>query len=198
VITRDIYAQANAEFACRHSEVALRRRLVGEGAHQHEQICKQCLRCGKWLETVSKHALSRTAVAELEPYDEQAYPDWQERFRARVRELREAKQQDAQEDWWARYEAYLASPRWQQVSAAVLAREKGICQGCFGRSGLPATQAHHLTYDHVGEEFGWELAAVCIRCHERLHGRPLSGGRAPAHAEAATVEAVESLDELPF
>ena len=35
---------------------------------------------------------------------------------------------------------------------------------------MPATQAHHLTYEHMGDEFLWELKAVCRPCHERWHG----------------------------
>jgi 5-methylcytosine-specific restriction endonuclease McrA len=32
-----------------------------------------------------------------------------------------------------------------------------------------ATQVHHTTYKHVGNEFLWELRAICDECHDRFH-----------------------------
>jgi hypothetical protein len=29
--------------------------------------------------------------------------------------------------------------------------------------------AHHLAYKHVGHEFLFELAALCLECHARVH-----------------------------
>lgn len=49
--------------------------------------------------------------------------------------------------------------------ARVLLRAGRKCEGC----GEEATQVHHLTYEHVFEEFLFELIAVCRGCHERLH-----------------------------
>jgi 5-methylcytosine-specific restriction endonuclease McrA len=46
---------------------------------------------------------------------------------------------------------------------------RGVCEGCREQ---PASEVHHLTYEHVGEEFLWELEAVCDDCHSRVHGRP--------------------------
>jgi 5-methylcytosine-specific restriction endonuclease McrA len=48
----------------------------------------------------------------------------------------------------------------------VLQRANGHCEGCGQRK---AVQVHHLTYEHVGQEFLWELRAVCSECHDRLH-----------------------------
>jgi 5-methylcytosine-specific restriction endonuclease McrA len=75
-------------------------------------------------------------------------------------------------DWWARYDAYLASPEWQARRRLVLKRANGMCEGCGLR---PAAQVHHLTYQHVGAEFLWELRAVCLECHQALH--PGGNGR---------------------
>lgn len=182
MITKDIYAQANCEFQCEHEEVALRRRIVGEGARQQKAIWKQCLRCGKGLEAVKKHPLSSAAEGALEPYDEHAYAQWRAQWRDRVESLRATVQEGEQDDWWERYEAYLRTPEWARLRTAVLGRDKGVCQGCLGRSGLPATQAHHLTYVHLGQEFAWELTSVCLSCHERLHGRRLSAAAGPERA----------------
>ena len=64
------------------------------------------------------------------------------------------------------YQAYLQSPKWLALRNRVIARAENQCEGC-GR--WPAVDVHHLTYAHVGQEFLWELRAVCRDCHDRLH-----------------------------
>ena len=64
------------------------------------------------------------------------------------------------------YAAYLKSPEWRAKSKLVILRAQGICEGCRER---PATQAHHLTYEHRFNEFLWELVAICDDCHTRIH-----------------------------
>ena len=59
------------------------------------------------------------------------------------------------------YEGYLLSPEWKRLRELVLIRDKGICQIC----GTKAMQVHHLTYQHIGNEFDFELVALCISCH---------------------------------
>jgi 5-methylcytosine-specific restriction endonuclease McrA len=65
-----------------------------------------------------------------------------------------------------RYKQYLQSEAWRRRRELVLRRALGICEGCGQAS---ATEVHHLTYDHVGNEFLWELVAICRDCHERYH-----------------------------
>src|SRR5687768_778426 len=66
------------------------------------------------------------------------------------------------------YKKYLASDDWKIKREAVLQRAGGFCEGCRSRM---ATQVHHLTYQHVGYEYLWELVAICRPCHDRLHKR---------------------------
>ena len=65
------------------------------------------------------------------------------------------------------YRRYLASDAWQRRRSRVLQRAGGRCEGCGEH---PATEVHHLTYDHVGDEFLFELVALCSECHRRIHG----------------------------
>jgi 5-methylcytosine-specific restriction endonuclease McrA len=206
-VTKDVYAQANEEFQCDHTEVALRRRAIWTKGKQTYHIWKQCMRCGKGIEAVKKHPLSSVREDELEPYDEQLQAQWREKWQARVAELRAERDEQKNEDWWAEYEAYMRTPQWQEMRARVLARDGRVCQGCLGASGVPDTQVHHLTYEHLGHEFAWELVTVCRVCHERLHGRALSvpADRVPDEQTARKVEAalsgeqtVEDLDHVPF
>jgi hypothetical protein len=66
-------------------------------------------------------------------------------------------------DW---YERYLQTYAWGERRRLVMERAGGICEGCRQE---PATEVHHLTYKHVGDEFLWELVAVCGWCHSRYH-----------------------------
>jgi 5-methylcytosine-specific restriction endonuclease McrA len=50
----------------------------------------------------------------------------------------------------------------------VIERADGLCEGCRSAE---AVHVHHLTYKHCGNEFLWELVAICRECHERVHGR---------------------------
>jgi 5-methylcytosine-specific restriction endonuclease McrA len=65
------------------------------------------------------------------------------------------------------YHQYLQTPQWAERRALVLKRSAGLCEGCRLAS---AEQVHHTTYAHCGNEFLWELVAICRDCHERFHG----------------------------
>ncbi|CEF48290.1 unnamed protein product [uncultured bacterium] len=69
--------------------------------------------------------------------------------------------------WRERYDAHIGGPAWALLRSKVFARCGGVCEGCGERR---AVEVHHLTYAHLGEEYLWELRAVCARCHGRLHG----------------------------
>lgn len=74
-------------------------------------------------------------------------------------------------DWWDIYDIYIKSVHWSIKRNIVLARAKNeegipICEAC-GQS--QAIQVHHLTYRNLGNEYLWELKAVCLACHQRLH-----------------------------
>ena len=51
------------------------------------------------------------------------------------------------------------------------------CVDCGGLAAIntigkaKAAQAHHVTYDHFGSEFLFELLAVCEPCHTRIHSK---------------------------
>jgi hypothetical protein len=77
--------------------------------------------------------------------------------------------------WQAWYQNYLASPEWDIVRRKVIARARGLCEGCAG----PGEEVHHVSYDHVGEEFMFELLYLCRDCHERWHGRGRYADKTP-------------------
>lgn len=66
----------------------------------------------------------------------------------------------------AEYSDYLATPKWQALRAAVMKRCSARCEGC---GNADAHDVHHLSYQHMGEEFLFELVGLCRPCHERWH-----------------------------
>jgi 5-methylcytosine-specific restriction endonuclease McrA len=121
--------------------------------------------CGSALREVKKTDISVVA------FDETLQSSWRtgrnQRWEQR-QQGREETRQAEQEAWRARYDAYILSREWKIKRSLVFKRAHGQCEGC----GLDtAVQVHHLTYAHLGDEFLWELRAVCRTCHERVHGK---------------------------
>ena len=72
-------------------------------------------------------------------------------------------------DWPTLYADYLRSQEWAERRAKVMERAGHRCEGCRAQ---PATEVHHLTYQHATQEFLFELVAICGDCHARWHGKP--------------------------
>lgn len=130
---------------------------------------QQCLLCGTRGRAIKRADLVRDGV------DLDVLPEFNEEFREdqyrRTLEAFDARREAERSDWFQKYDEYLATPAWEARRAAVMKRSAGLCEGCRER---PATQVHHLTYEHVFDEFLWELVAICNSCHKRIH--PHMGG----------------------
>jgi 5-methylcytosine-specific restriction endonuclease McrA len=108
-------------------------------------------------------------LAALTPYDPDLEGGTWEGYRAqRQRAAAEEREREVAQ-WWAAYDAYLRSPEWRRRRRDTLARDGYRCQaalpGCDGR----ATQVHHLSYRHRGNEPLFDLTSVCDGCHAALH-----------------------------
>lgn len=66
--------------------------------------------------------------------------------------------------WWKSYSRYLRSARWQCRRKAILWRDRRRCRVCGGHG----TEAHHLTYENVGDELQEDLITLCGPCHDRM------------------------------
>lgn len=94
------------------------------------------------------------------------------------------------------YADYLRSREWAERREKVMQRARGLCEGCRVR---PATEVHHLTYEHVTREFLFELVAICGDCHARLHdapGRPTAPHWTPRQASPSAQAMQEQLNGL--
>lgn len=161
---------------CSHRHQDIRALKCSNGAIQYVY---QCLDCG---ERVGQSAIKKADVIRLRgplefilPFDDLARQQAQDRKREMWRAAADAKRRDiarqrAKEDaqFAAWYAEYLNSSEWKRKRAKVMQRAGGICEGCMEAR---ATDVHHLTYKHVGDELLFELAALCRSCHDRAHGR---------------------------
>lgn len=106
-------------------------------------------------------ALAEQIQAEFKRESERQMAEWQEQ-----REEEKQAQAKQSTDWWEQYNEYLKTPQWRKKRDMVMRRAGELCEGCGQRK---ATQVHHKTYEHVGNELLFELVAVCYQCHCILH-----------------------------
>jgi hypothetical protein len=145
---------------CDCSRVETRRRIYSNGT---VVAAVQCLHCGRATRNIPTRNVNLNALA---PWDAELPERWRERVNAYYQSRREQQNQA----WWNEYSRHLASPEWQSLRQRVFARANGLCEGCRLR---PPVQVHHLTYERLGREMLFDLAAVCLECHESIHGRPI-------------------------
>lgn len=158
-----LYAK-HKEGECRHQQVQLRKKIM---ANAGVMIRQQCVFCGCSVgHSRKKSEFTTKELASIPPWDDNLKNYHFEKRSTAYAQLRANADAEIRAKWLAHYDAYRQTPEWKRKSALVLKRDKHRCQGCLS---APATQAHHLTYEHVGEEFLFELVAVCDACHKRFH-----------------------------
>ena len=158
-------AKANALAAsiddCGHEEI-LPTRCQVSGGQVHYTL--QCRRCLAYTSTCKASDIKRAGG---DPAD---VPERVDRDILQLaiynldQAIRDSQKLAITKEWWARYSAYLETPRWRKKSAAVMERD-ALCGACNKR---PPTEAHHLTYRHLGNEPLFDLVGVCRPCHEKI------------------------------
>lgn len=173
---------------CDSPRSVLRCRTISGGAKQAVTQCKNCGFYGsKGYRPVGKKdwPAQIRRVEDLPPFDDDALAAAHARLGGKKNEeLRHAitdrgnpkaaaervkylqadlKRREAEREARA---GYYASDAWAMIRQRILRRAKGICEGCCLS---PAVEVHHMTYDNFGNEFMWELKAVCKPCHARYH-----------------------------
>jgi hypothetical protein len=163
--TDDYLAEINAANNgwCQHPTTELRCRIIANGQITYWH---QCQMCGRFPGS----AVRKPDDADRIPDADTTLKDRYDAQRAAVRQEIEQRhvriQKMERANWWRQYDQHVNSPAWKVIRRAVMERAKGICEGCGSR---PATQVHHQTYKNFGNEFLWELKAVCDHCHARCH-----------------------------
>ncbi len=146
---------------CRHDQVELRYNTASNGAIMYSH---QCLFCGETAgQFISHHKIKNKN--NIPPYDKAL----KEKTGILVEQKSALKEQEFQEGtnrWWNFYNEYMKSIDWLNRRDKVIERDDYRCQGCLDAR---ATQVHHLTYKHLGNEFLFELISLCKNCHTRIH-----------------------------
>ena len=156
---QEMYAQIESEFACSHETQELRRRI---NRNQAISYVKQCIRCGFTSSPIKKESALAFSDDDIPDYDYELKDKWSNQRSKKIQTAFEtAKKKRADE-----YQSYLETIDWKGLRQKVFKRSGGMCEGCLENK---ATQVHHLTYEHVGNEFMWEVVAICNECHERYH-----------------------------
>lgn len=157
-------------YLCEHHRTEIRWRILRNGVGIY---ALQCLDCGHMIRQIAKKSPEVLRITEKIPFDEGLADIYLEQFRANTQHAMDIACENArienekqQREWWDWYNSYLKTPQWQRKRRAVIDRCGGICEGCRINK---VFQIHHLTYDHAGDEFLWELVGVCRMCHSRLH-----------------------------
>lgn len=207
------WAKDHAEWSrqeCRHENQELRRGTNKGGA---PVVRMQCLDCGLRVGNPVKRPHN---AEELPEFDDAMHDDYNVARMMKKEEidkkylefqLRRWKGREQADSYYQQaHNAYLASPEWQNLRQRVIDRSQGLCEGCRLR---PPTEVHHLSYEHWGHEFLFELVALCGDCHDRIHAKGdheaiIKGCRGCLHAnrdyyclryDTAMVAALEA-DEL--
>ena len=153
--------------SCEHVRQEVRYHVASNDTRMYK---KQCLRCGQ---KVGGWIPYRFAPQNPKPMDEDLRSNYEQSVRDLTSALHEELKRDRSENSKAAYREYLASAEWKTNRQLVIDRAKGICEGCLRK---PAYTAHHLTYAHIGNEFLFEMVAICRECHDRLHPEAVEGG----------------------
>jgi len=106
--------------------------------------------------------------------DQRSTPEQRKRFSASIRRMH--------------YEDFLRTAYWRTIRDYVVMQRQGKCVECLSS---PATEVHHRSYDHHGQEHLHlaDLMPVCRLCHEILQEK--FDGR-PAHFIENGIERVKS------
>jgi hypothetical protein len=152
-----------AKSHCAHDNVEIRQRMHGGGALH---FYRQCTRCGKSIGSALKKVVELESSLPWNVELVETFHAAREAERCAIYQKHVRKQRERADGFKRKYDIYLESPEWREKRAVVLKRANGVCEGCLLRK---ATQVHHTTYDHFGDEFMFELIAICDECHKRLH-----------------------------
>lgn len=155
----------DADLSCQCERHELRTRRIRGGGIQY---WRQCLDCGSAVGSAVPHR--EVDPARLPPYWDEELPAKIEERRRQFWEQRRQQQEqefdDLREARREEYRRYLLTPEWRERRKVVLERDRYLCQGCLRNR---ATEVHHKTYAHLGNELFFELVSLCGDCHSIAH-----------------------------
>jgi hypothetical protein len=70
--------------------------------------------------------------------------------------------------WNQAKKMYLQSENWKRLRQLKLIDAQGKCQAQMKECNIYASEIHHISYWHIGDECLWDLRAVCRSCHSKV------------------------------
>ena len=64
-----------------------------------------------------------------------------------------------------KYDEYIESKEWRKRAMSAKRRAKWRCQVCNERGKHATLNAHHRTYERLGNEWPTDLVVLCLSCH---------------------------------
>lgn len=162
------YDEHYDKFNCPHVTKELRKQIIADGSTRYVY---QCIFCGHSQGQPIKKDKAFELSGDCEPpdFDLSIKDNWDYRKKCDHDKIEQdylRKRQNKDTEFWKGYDAYLKTEEWKEIRKKVLFRAQDICEGCRENH---AIHVHHLSYEHVGNEFLFELVAVCKDCHDRIH-----------------------------
>ena len=162
------------KYKCEHYEQEIREITY---SNESKHYVFQCLKCGSNIKGVKKDLvvgrINSFDIAIQENFTNQQtkeidYITSEYDKKLKLLEDNNKKEQIKTDKWY--HNEYLKSPEWLIKKNKVLLRSQGICEGCRESE---AMVVHHLTYEHIGDEFLFELVALCKECHYKIHKKSI-------------------------
>lgn len=148
---------------CEHEKYILAKYMVGNGF----RVQKFCNNCFSLFGNAIKHDsvdIEKVKTIEKDKYDRwhnEQYEKFQKR-NIKIKELHSLWQVDEHK---RKHQEYLNTQVWKEKRNEILERDGYLCQACLKNR---ASEVHHLTYDHFGDEPFFDLISVCRQCHEKI------------------------------
>jgi hypothetical protein len=152
---------------CKHPDIKIRFIDYASG----RAFWESCQICGRKIRRLPKSEIERLTTPPV-AYDESIERRWNDARQAereaecKLRQVDyQAQREQERKKWFDWYNQYLLTPKWKKKRDEVLQRDSYLCQSCRSNR---ATEVHHLSYKHAGDEPLFELVSVCKSCHDRI------------------------------
>lgn len=146
---------------CQHKTVKITAKKIANGSFHY---VTQCQVCGEPTSNPIKKEIAYSMNDGKQP----ELFDFERQKKAREHrwEMLKIAKEIERKEFFGWYSEYLQTDKWKSKREKVLYRAQGLCEGCRDN---PAEEVHHLNYENVGDEFLFQLVALCSECHKRYH-----------------------------
>lgn len=163
---------------CGHAETTLMRVKTANG---HLSVRNCCTSCGERVGTAVSQKQGAAWLDTLPWQSDELTQTYTTRRHAEKQQLLLSlarRQYEERGKFTKSYREYLTSSKWKAKRGLILKRCANVCEGCGTAT---ATEVHHVTYKHFGDEFLFELLGLCHDCHEKISSERWSETDVEAH-----------------